>query len=582
MATIVGTSSDDTILDASDGVTSSSDTIFGFGGDDTIFGLGGGDFIYGQGGDDDLKGGGGADTLNGGSGIDTAYFTDSLQGVSVSLITGKGKGGVAEGDTLASIENLMGSNYNDTLIGNGVDNLIMGGEGQDLLSGGGGEDTLIGGNGNDTIEGGAASDNLNGGAGIDTLSYILSPTAVEVLLDTGTAIGDGGQVDTFSSFENVTGSNFGDTLAGDHMNNTLAGLGGNDKINGVGGWDILHGNQGDDELHGHTGSDYLYGDADKDTLNGGDGNDVLSGGTGIDTMFGGTGNDTFEVDNAADLVHEGNAIGSAEDLVLASVSYQLAVGEYVEFLWTSDNAGTSAINLTGNEFIQIIRGNAGKNILDGGGDGDGMYGLLGDDTYFVDDGNNSDGGIDFVFEAANQGADTVRSSVSYQLGASQSIEALTTTNGAGVGAINLTGNNDGQTIVGNAGLNVLSGLGSSDQLQGMGGKDTLTGGVGNDKFLFNTALNAATNVDTVTDMTAGVDLIRLDNAIFTQVGALGILNADAFHIGAAAADAEDRIVYNSATGALTYDSNGTAAGGATLFATLTTGLSLTNNDFEVV
>ena len=78
-------------LDASDGVTSSSDTILGFGGDDTIFGLGGGDFIYGQGGDDDLKGGGGADTLNGGSGIDTAYYTDSLQGVSVSLEHRKGQ-----------------------------------------------------------------------------------------------------------------------------------------------------------------------------------------------------------------------------------------------------------------------------------------------------------------------------------------------------------------------------------------------------------------------------------------------------------------------------------------------------------
>ena len=102
----------------------------------------------------------------------------------------------------------------------------------------------------------------------------------------------------------------------------------------------------------------------------------------------------------------------------------------------------------------------------------------------------------------------------------------------------------------------------------------------NDKFLFNTALNAATNVDTITDMTAGVDIIRLDDAFFAGIGAVGVLNADAFHIGAAAADAEDRIVYNSATGQLFFDSNGNAAGGSTLFANLATGLALSNTDFR--
>ena len=87
----------------------------------------------------------------------------------------------------------------------------------------------------------------------------------------------------------------------------------------------------------------------------------------------------------------------------------------------------------------------------------------------------------------------------------------------------------------------------------MAGNDTLTGGAGNDKFLFNTALNAATNVDTITDMTVVDDIIRLDDAFFAGIGPVGVLNADAFHIGAAAADAEDRIVYNSATGQLFFE-----------------------------
>jgi Ca2+-binding RTX toxin-like protein len=205
-----------------------------------------------------------------------------------------------------------------------------------------------------------------------------------------------------------------------------------------------------------------------------------------------------------------------------------------------------------------------------------MSGGLGNDIFFVDN------AADWALEDAGQGGDTVRASVSYQLLAGHEIEALTTTNNNGMAAINLTGNGTTQTIVGNAAVNVLQGLGGDDYLQGMAGNDTLTGGAGADKFLFNTALNAAANVDTITDMTAGVDIIRLDDAHFAGIGPVGVLNPDAFHIGAAAADAEDRIVYNSVTGQLFFDANGNAAGGITLFARLSTGLALSNTDFHVV
>ena len=204
-----------------------------------------------------------------------------------------------------------------------------------------------------------------------------------------------------------------------------------------------------------------------------------------------------------------------------------------------------------------------------------MTGRDGNDFYFVDDAG------DDVHEAAGYGGDTVRATVNYQLTDGQEIEALTTTDNNGVGAINLTGNDFAQTIVGNNGFNVLQGLGGDDYLQGRAGHDTLTGGAGEDKFLFNTTLNAGTNVDTITDMTAGVDIIRLDDAFFAGIGAVGVLNADAFHIGAAAADAEDRIIYNGA-GQLFFDSNGSAAGGSTHFANLAIGLALSNTDFNVV
>ena len=217
--------------------------------------------------------------------------------------------------------------------------------------------------------------------------------------------------------------------------------------------------------------------------------------------------------------------------------------------------GTAAIDLTGNYQVNRLIGNAGDNVLDGKGGVDQMLGSVGDDTYFVNHAH------DLAFELPGQGGDTVRATVSYQLDDGMEIEALTTTNNNGLGAINLTGNVKTQAIVGNAGANILQGLGGDDYLQGRAGNDTLIGGAGADKFLFNTALNAATNVDAITDMTAGVDIIRLDDAVFAGIGAVGVLNADAFHIGAAAADAQDRIVYNSATGELFFDSNGNAAGG---------------------
>ena len=107
-------------------------------------------------------------------------------------------------------------------------------------------------------------------------------------------------------------------------------------------------------------------------------------------------------------------------------------------------------------------------------------------------------------------------------------------------------------------------------------------GTGYDTFLFNTALSAANNVDRITDFYAASDTIQLENAVFTSLTSTGTLASGAFYVGAAAHDGTDRIIYNPATGALIYDSNGNAAGGATQFATLGTGLSLTRADFVVV
>ncbi len=97
---------------------------------------------------------------------------------------------------------------------------------------------------------------------------------------------------------------------------------------------------------------------------------------------------------------------------------------------------------------------------------------------------------------------------------------------------------------------MLTGADGNDVLNGAGGNDTLNGGAGADSFVFNSALNGATNVDTIVGFSVVDDKITLENGVFTALTTLGTLSPDAFYIGAAAHDATDRILYNSGTGAL--------------------------------
>jgi serralysin len=119
-------------------------------------------------------------------------------------------------------------------------------------------------------------------------------------------------------------------------------------------------------------------------------------------------------------------------------------------------------------------------------------------------------------------------------------------------------------------------------LSGGAGNDTLNGLAGVDSFLFKTALNAATNVDTIVNFSTVSDKVLLENSIFTAVGAPGTLAASAFFIGSVAHDADDRIIYTSGTGALRYDPDGNGGAAATQFATLSIGLALTNTNFQIV
>jgi Ca2+-binding RTX toxin-like protein len=168
-------------------------------GQDVLYGAGGRDLLYGDGGDDRLEGGAGADTLYGGPGTDRATYEVSTAGVTVSLASGHGYGGEAEGDLLFEIEDLYGSERNDALIGNAGNNSIWGGNGNDNIKGGDGSDHLYGGVGDDRLDGGgnssvslypfAVGDELEGQGGSDTFVWSritdtgVTPSAMDHIVD---------------------------------------------------------------------------------------------------------------------------------------------------------------------------------------------------------------------------------------------------------------------------------------------------------------------------------------------------------------------------------------------------------------
>ncbi len=136
-------------------------------------------------------------------------------------------------------------------------------------------------------------------------------------------------------------------------------------------------------------------------------------------------------------------------------------------------------------------------------------------------------------------------------------------------------------LFGKRGHDVLTGGRGNDTLSGDQGNDTLTGGAGSDRFLFDERLNATTNVDTITDFNVLQDKFYLDTAVFRNLGAGDTVNAARFVTGAPQDD-NDRLIYDSATGALSYDRDGNGSAAAIKFAQLDAGLALTADHFVLI
>ncbi|CAH0349327.1 hypothetical protein SPH9361_00550 [Sphingobium sp. CECT 9361] len=335
------------------------------------------------------------------------------------------------------------------------------------------------------------------------------------------------------------------------------------------------------DITGTDGNNSLYGMAGNDRLYGLAGNDVLDGGTGADVLTGGEGNDSYYVDNVGDSVVETSYLHGT-DTVYSSVHFTLS-----DFVENATAQGTANINLTGNSKANVLTGNAGNNILDGGASTDTMIGGAGDDTYYVSTSK------DVVVEAAKGGNDLVISSSGYTLADNVERLLLAGTTSSG------TGNSLDNEITGNASANKLSGMAGNDKIHGLNGDDKidggdgndwlfggagvdqLTGGSGKDYFVFNT-LTTSADKDRVVDFKAVDDTFAFDNAVFTGLGADGQINSDLFVVGKAALDANDRLIYGSKSGVLSYDADGSGSGAAVQIATLSSGLHLTSSDFLII
>jgi Ca2+-binding RTX toxin-like protein len=482
--TLYGGDGDDVILGGE-----GNDTIYAGVGNDAVMGGDGDDTIYGEGGNDWLDGGAGNDIIIGGAGNDAFHGQDNSDGVdyttstavSVNLATGIATSSFHGTDILINIYKVKGSDYADTIIGSDYSDYIDGGSGADTMSGGSGDDVYVVDNVADVV-----TENVN--SGIDTIQSSIAY-----------ALGTNQENLTLTGTTNITGT-------GNDLDNVIIGNSGANVLTGNEGNDVLDGGLGNDTMIGGVGNDTYFVNAAGDIITenvdegidtvrssityilganlenitligtaaingtGTAGNNILSGeqNTAGNGLYGLAGDDIYIV-GAGDVAVENASSGT--DWVQASVTYTL--GANIENLTLT---GANAINGTGNALDNIIIGNDVANTLNGGAGIDTLEGGMGNDIYVVDT------TTDIIIENANEGIDTIQSSVSI-LSLVDHVENITLL----TGAVQARGNSLNNVLIGNSAYNRIYGYEGDDFLDGGAGADDLIGGTGNDVYVVDNA-----------------------------------------------------------------------------------------------
>lgn len=495
-------------------------TVTGSAGADTITLGTVGQAVNAGSGNDTVVNGEGNDTLDGGAGFDTFILGPSGGSFDLSITgpqdTGQGI------DTVINFEAVQGGIGGDTITGDNNPNRLEGAGGDDTIFGLGADDVLIGNEGDDT---------LNGGADSDTAEYLGAVAGIVVNLDSGAPQvsndGDGGQ-DTLISIENISGSNFADSITGDGGNNILSGNGGNDTIVGGGGDDTLEGGAGDDDLQGSGGADTvtyasaaaavsvllslngaqstggagtdilknfenltgsgfndsLFGDSAANIIRGGAGQDYIQGGRGVDQLFGDAGGDTIEDSDGLALLRAGDG----DDVANIGFTSGNQSGQSTSFIQMGNGADQLNLSFNGSVMQANRAISTGSNTAGAGLNPDAVEAQDGNDTVNV------------------SGAFTA--SASYLLTMSGDDQVNMNTSSVfsfvhlGAGADNYNGNNGNDVAYGGAG---------TDRLFGNNGNDTFDGGLGDDEINGGDGVDTASYSATATSATAGV---TVDLALF--------------------------------------------------------------------
>ena len=572
--------------------TAGNDSLAGGPGDDTIHGFGGSDTIEGAGGDDSILGGDGDDHLIGDSREpDEAFGNDHIEG----------------------------------------------GTGNDHLQGWLGDDTLLGGPGDDGFSIGTFSqdfsihpgnDFIDGGDGIDSIAFGTSSVVIDLQAGTYRIADPRGEVNGIVlNVEDVWGSGGSDWIKGTDGPNVLAGAEGTrDTIEGFGGDDVISMLWGNAALlKGGTGNDTITIEEGGASLVGGEGNDRL---IGYDFELGNSTGDSFVFDVApgaanADtvdrfdagidkIVLDGNAhagIGPSGDFTASDarfwssgtgtahdaddrVIYNTSTGQ----LWfdaDGNGAGGAQLIATVDASLSasdisvingtasggaVINGTSASDTLQGGAGNDTLNGLGGNDTLVGSDGTD--------FYDGGSGSDTldVRATMT---GVTVDFASGTMSGGFSGTFANMErvlGGNGADSLIGAAGPQTFSSRLGNDTLAGAAGVDTLWGGGGADTFVFREMGTA--NADRISDF-AAEDSLALDDAAFTAIGATGNFAAGdgrfTANASGTAQDAGDRVIFNTSTGQLYYDADGTGGSAtAQLIATVQTGATVAATDIVVI
>ncbi len=566
-----------------------------------------------------ITGNSGHNTLNGDAGDDT-------------IIGGDGDDRI-EGDLIDDVHG------NDSIDGGAGDDFIRGGNGDDTMIGGAGSDAFGIDSGFLDFEEYGGNDSIDGGDGVDGISFgtegVSTTHAVIINLTAGTytIAHPAGQLNgVVINVENVTGSGFDDDITGTDGPNAFGDIGGGATIRGLGGDDFFHAEGGNQRWDGGAGDDTMEGSPGSDTLAGGLGNDVLGGDHGGFPSIA----DSFLFDVApgpanADLITD---FASGSDRIVLDGSTHASSGASGTFatgdarFWSSGtgaahdaddrviyntSSGELWYDADGNgagarQLIATLQGTPNLAATDiaiingsGGGGGQVVNGTSGSDTLTGTSGNdtiNGLGGNDLFQAASTGGADVINGGAGFDAieFASRATSAVVVDFGAGTitggssGSISFTGiervvaGNFNDSLGGTAGGQTLNGLGGADALWGAGGVDVLWGGAGADTFVFREVGSA--NADSVRDWASGSDKVALDNSPMSALGTTGNFAAGDARFWSSstgtAHDANDRVIYNTSTGSLYYDADGSGAGAAQLIATFQGAPGVAATDITVI